>query len=75
MTNQETVMQLAELLLMRAAELGMNVTITRVPNHPLAMGNMRDVIEVWPIRQLAEPIRRAPTVQHLPADDTEGGEL
>jgi hypothetical protein len=73
MTDQKTIMQLAELLLTRAAELGMNVTITRAPNHPLAMGNMRDVIDVWPLRQLAEPINRTHDVQHLPPDDTEGG--
>lgn len=64
----------AEALLFRAIDLGMNITITRAPLTPLAMGHMRDVIEVWPMRQLAEPIRRAPTVQHLPADDTEGGQ-
>ena len=53
-----------------AASVGLNVTITREPCHPLAMGNVRNVIEVWPLRHRAEP-----TVQHLPSCDTEGGEM
>jgi len=56
-----------------AFSVGLNVTITREPCHPLAMGNVRNVIDVWPLRQLAEPINRTHDVQHLPPDDTEGG--
>lgn len=73
MTDQETIRQQARSLLTHAAGLGLNVTITRAPDYPLAMGHVRDVIDVWPLRQLAEPIRRTHDVQHLPPDDTEGG--
>ena len=64
---------MAEQLLDLAQSCGLNVTITRAPDYPLAMGHVRDVIDVWPLRQLAEPINRTHDVQHLPPDDTEGG--
>jgi hypothetical protein len=73
MTKEESIRKQSQALLERAADLGLNVTITRAPDYPLAMGHVRDVIDVWPLRQLAEPINRTHDVQHLPPDDTEGG--
>lgn len=38
-----------------AARDGLNITITRVPLVPLAMGNNVPVIHIWPMRKPPSP--------------------
>ena len=54
----EELQRRAEKLLAYALELGMNITIERVSAQPLAMGNVNIVVTAWPMREMAEPIKR-----------------
>lgn len=45
----------AQDLCRHATDMGLNVTITREPVNPLAMGNAVYKIDVWPIRQTQQP--------------------
>lgn len=65
---REVVLNRAVALVQFARECGMVLTIETQARQPLAMGHFDMVVGVRPARAMA-----APTVQHLPADDTEGG--
>lgn len=67
-TGTEIVLHRAAALVEFARECGVVLTIETQPRQPLAMGHYDMVVGMRPARQLAQP-----TVQHLPADDTEGG--
>lgn len=65
---REVVLTRAAALVQLARECGMVLTIETQPRQPLAMGHFDMVGGVRPARAMAKP-----AVQHLPADDTEGG--
>lgn len=50
MTEQELIAHAAEQLVRQAAAFGYNLTIERQPAYPLAMGNTRSHVSVWPMR-------------------------
>lgn len=65
-TNQEVILRRATALVELARECGLVLTIDTRPRVPLAMGHYDMVVGVRPARN---------TVHHLPAGDTEGGEV
>lgn len=69
-TGTEIVLHRAAALVEFARECGVVLTIETQPRQPLGMGHYDMVVGVRPARQLTQPV-----VQHLPADDTEGGAL
>lgn len=50
MTEQEAFTRAAENLVRQATSFGYNLTIERQPTYPLAMGNTRSHVSVWPMR-------------------------
>ena len=65
---REVVLNRAATLVQFARECGVVLTIDTQPRVPLAMGHYDMVVGVRPARQMDTP-----SVQYLPADDTEGG--
>lgn len=47
--------ELAAELAVLAEKMGVNLTITRKPLQPFAMGHSRHVVEVWPARHQPAP--------------------
>lgn len=50
--SAEYIRQLGESLVVTAQKLGVSLRIDRVPLEPLAMGNVRHIVEAWPARKL-----------------------
>lgn len=65
-TNRDVIFRRAVALVELARECGLVLTIETTPREPLAMGHYDMVVGVRPARN---------TVHHLPAGDTEGGEV
>lgn len=68
--DQQLIEVQAKHLVLIAQKWGLVLTIETQPRQPLAMGHYEIVVDVRPARHPAP----APAVQHLPADDTEGGQ-
>jgi len=49
--SAEYIRQLGESLVVAAGKMGVTLRIDRAPLQPLAMGNVRHVVEAWPSRQ------------------------